>query len=139
MKINVNEKEYVIEFGMEAALMPEAIQEMARLVVENFVVQTDIKRITSFMATIPKATLKLFYAGLLEHHGESGDRTIRSEKDAKRVLKLYLKANPEVSFIDLLNKLLEQIAEDNFVEKTAVFKFLKGNNTENAAQEEVTA
>lgn len=138
MKIIVNEKEYVIEFGTEAALHPEAIQEISRLVIEMFASKTDVRRIISFMASVPRATLTLFHVGLLEHHGEDGDKSIRNEKDAKKVLKAYLKANPEISFIDLMNELLKQVEEDEFILKTAVFKFLK-NEREEDAKEEVTA
>lgn len=144
MKIKVNEKEYVIEFGTEAALHPEAIYEIARLVIEMFASKADIRRITSFMASVPRATLTLFYVGLLEHHGEDGDRSIRNEKDAKKVLKAYFKENPEMSFIDLMNELLKQIEDDEFILKTAVFKFLKNESEENTedtedTKEEVTA
>lgn len=126
MKLVINEKEYTIEFGMEAALCPEVIEVVARLVIENFAKQTDIRKINSFMAAVPRATVTLLYAGLLEHHGEDANKTIKSEKDAKFLLKSYFKSNPGVSFIDLLNELLEQIIEDNFVEKTGVSNFLNG-------------
>lgn len=135
MKLTINNKEYTITFGTEAAYHPEAIEETARMFLDNLVKGVSIKRMISFMAAVPKATLTLFYAGLLEHHGENGDRSIRKENDAKKLLKAYFAENPDVSFADLLSELVKQIGEDDFIEKTAVFGFLKKNEEQTAEAE----
>ena len=93
---------------------------------ENAIKAVSIKNMIFFMASVPRATLTLFHAGLLEHHGENGDGTIRNEKDAKKLLKIYFAENPDNSFTDLLSELVKQIGVDGFIEKTAVLGFLKG-------------
>ncbi len=118
MKKVIDGKEFVIEYGPVAMLScPECVEHVLNLVHLNE--QKDIplsRRFGTIMKDVPQITLLLFHAGLLEHHGEDGDKTVLSLNDAKSLLKKYFKENAEeTTFISLLAELVEQMTEDNFL------------------------
>ena len=118
MKKVIDGKEFVIEYGPVAMLScPECIGQVLSLVHLNE--QKDIplnKRFEPIIKDIPQITSLLFYAGLLEHHGEDGDKTVLSLNDAKSLLKKYFKENTEeTTFIGLLAELIGQMDKDNFL------------------------
>ena len=117
MKKVIDGKEFVIKYGSTALVdSPECVEQVLNLVHLNE--QKDIplnKRFETIMKDVPQITSLLFYAGLLEHHGEDGDKTVLSLNDAKTLLKKYFKENKQESFLGLLAEMTEQMAEDNFL------------------------
>ena len=117
MKKVIDGKEFVIEYGPVAMLScPECVEHVLNLVHLNE--QKDIplsRRFGTIMKDVPQITLLLFHAGLLEHHGEDGDKTVLSLNDAKSLLKKYFKENAEATFLDLLAGLIEQMTKDDFL------------------------
>lgn len=74
---------------------------------------------------LPNTALTLFYAGLMEHHGEDGDGTIPDKRAARRlVLKLFEEQksveNGIKDFAALLAVCMDQIAEDGFFKLTGL-------------------
>ena len=117
MKKVIDGKEFVIEYGSVAMLScPECVEHVLNLVHLNE--QKDIplsRRFGTIMKDVPQITLLLFHAGLLEHHGEDGDKTVLSLNDAKSLLKKYFRENAEATFLDLLAELIGQMDKDNFL------------------------
>lgn len=117
MKKVIDGKEFVIEYGPVAMLScPECIGQVLSLVHLNE--QKDIplnRRFETIRKDVPQITSLLFYAGLLEHHGEDGDKTVLSLNDAKSLLKKYFRENAEATFLDLLAGLIEQMTKDDFL------------------------
>ena len=118
MKKVIDGKEFTIKYGLTAVVdSPEYIEPIIKL--SHLNEQKDIplsKRFGPAMRDVPQITSLLFYAGLLEHHGEDGDKTVLSLNDAKSLLKKYFKENEEeTTFLDLLAELTEQMAKDDFL------------------------
>lgn len=117
--LTINGKEYKIEFTIEAALYKDCTDKVTGFMVDVSSVEDkkNIKEIISTMTDIPQTTLIMFYAGLMEHHGEDGDQTIMSLHDAKKLIKQYFKehADDETgNFYGVMQILLEQMGEDGF-------------------------
>ena len=121
-RITINGKEYTVEYTIEASLYDDCTLSMMDMFVKGGMVQgaaqdRDIegamKNLMETIANLPQKVLTLFYAGLLEHHGPEGDRSVQSRNDAKKILAKYLNENKK-SFRDVLEELTEVMVEDNF-------------------------
>lgn len=117
--IKIGEKEYKIEFTIEASLYNECTEKVAGLVyaISEAEDKEDIKKMISSMSDIPQTTLTMFYAGLLEYHGEDGDKSVLSKTDAKKLIKQYFKEHEEDetgNFYGIMEILIEQMVNDGF-------------------------
>ena len=121
-KITINNKEYTIEFSIEASLYDDCTKSVMDMFVKGGMVtaaaeEGDLEgakeNFLDSIANIPQKALTLFYAGLLEHHGTDGDKTVQSKNDAKKLIKLYI-AESKKSFRDVMSEMMEQMAEDSF-------------------------
>ena len=146
-KITIDGKEYTIEFSIEATLYNECTESvMAFFIapqaiesqVENSTEENEatrfengIKRSISEMADVPQKALTLFYAGLLEHHGtDSGDGSVKSVKDAKKLLVTYMRENENVNLYDVLTDMINEMGNDNFFDKSGLSKMMENMNKE---------
>lgn len=161
--LNIGGRDYKLEFTIEASLYGECTEKLI-----NFMGKTmgaaEEKSITdglreqekaevrkqllansiSGISNMPDTGLTLFYAGLLEHHGEDGDKTITTKQDAKRLLKQYFSEHAgdgTDNFYDLVAMLMEQMGEDGFFQRTGLEKMLGQNGAEkvNRQQRRATA
>lgn len=119
LTLNIGEKEYNIEFTIEASLYSECTERITGLLQDITEAQEkeNIKEMISKMSDIPQTTLTMFYAGLLEHHGEDGDGTVLTKKDAKRLIKEYMaehKDDETGNFYGVMVMLIDQMGEDGF-------------------------
>ncbi|MBQ8804104.1 MAG: hypothetical protein IJZ53_10755 [Tyzzerella sp.] len=117
--LNIGGKEYKLEFTIEASLYNECTEKTTMLMQQLAEAQKggDAKELIKSIADIPQTTLTMFYAGLLEHHGEEGDGTVISKKEAKVLVKQYFEEHKEDgtgNFYDLLGMLMEQMGKDGF-------------------------
>ncbi len=144
--LNIEGKDYKLEYTMEAALFGECV-EMVTKILEGFAeVSSGIneteeisleetftevrKRLNGFISTIsniPSKTVSIFYAGLLEHHGTHplGDGLVPSQQVAKTLLFKFMqehKGQEEGDFFGILNMILGQMEEDGFFEFTGLNK-----------------
>lgn len=121
MILSIGKKKYVLEYTFEAVLYERCIEKVVELfgsiaaanevvdgneTIEN-VIQDSIKQ----MASIPRTTITLFYAGLLENN------PVETEDDAKELLKQYFKENPDAensTFYGMLTSIIGQMDEDGF-------------------------
>lgn len=113
MKIlEIGGKNYTFKFSVDASLYSECTEKVANLFVGLGEVG-NVSKLIKNMSNIPQQTLIMFYAGLLECHNDE----IRSEKDAKDLLKQYLiehKDEDSATFYDVMNEMLECMADDGF-------------------------
>jgi hypothetical protein len=117
--INIGNKDYKFEFTIEASLYNECTEKITNLLfsIEESQSKEDIKQLLSGLSDIPQTTLTMFYAGLLEHHGEEGDGTILTKKDAKALIKQYIdehKEDDKGNFYEIMNEMIAIMEEDGF-------------------------
>jgi hypothetical protein len=120
--LTIGNKDYTLEYTIEASLYSECTEKVINLMntIGNASDTNEIKDQISAMADIPQTALTVFYAGLLEHHGEEGDGTILSKNDAKKLIKVYLKEHKEDgtgNFYNLLTQMMEIMGDDDFFEQ----------------------
>lgn len=129
MVIKVGRNEYTIEFTFEASLYGECTEKVIAFmsaIPENGTAD-EIKHFITSLSDIPSTTLTMFYAGLMEHHGEDGDGTVTSKKDAKAILKAYIEENrdnEDGTFYAVMEKMIEQMGEDGFFDRIGLTKIL---------------
>lgn len=131
--ITINSKEYVIEFTIEASLYNACTEKVTGLMMKLSEAQDkkDIKELLGSMSDIPQTALTMFYAGLLEHHGEDGDGSVTSIKDAKKLIKEYIAENKDDetgNFYGVMEMLIDQMAEDGFFKQIGLEQLM--NQTE---------
>ncbi len=129
MVIKVGNTEYTIEFSFEASLYGECTEKVISFMsaIPESGSAEEIKQFLTSLSDIPSTTLTMFYGGLMEHHGEDGDGTVLSKKDAKAVLRAYLeenKDNEDGTFYSVMEKMIEQMGEDGFFDRIGLTKIL---------------
>lgn len=129
--LKIEKKEYKIEFTIEASLCNECTEAITGLMTKIAESQSkqDIMGYISNMANIPQTTLTMFYAGLLEHHGEDGDNSVNSVSDAKKLIKKYFTENPEENFYSLMEKLIGQMSDDGFFKQIGLAQVVEASQT----------
>ena len=103
MNFKVGDKEYTLEYTFEAAENQKCVDAMTDIFGGAMMTKIDDSKsealqIRDFLMTIsdlPRMAMDMFYAGLLENHGEDGDGEIMSRLDAKRLYKKFCKENPD--------------------------------------------
>lgn len=114
--INIGGKDYTFIFDIEASLQNDYIEQIVNLSVSL----VDIKGagdLARTVADVPQTALTMFYTGLLENHGVSGDGSVRGIDDAKALLKTYIKEHKEDgkgNFFAVLNDMIECMSDDGF-------------------------
>lgn len=141
MKFTVGEKEYTLEYTFEAAENQRCVDAMTDIFGGAMMTKIDETKsealqIRDFLMTIsdlPRMAMDMFYAGLLENHGEDGDGTITSRLDAKRLYKQFCKENPEdamaTSYYGLVTAISIQMEEDCFFKRTGMEDILGNMNS----------
>lgn len=139
--LKIGEKEYKIEFTVEASLYKECTEKVSSLMMDitNASQKEDIKKVICSMSDIPQTTLIMFYAGLLEHHGEDGDGSVTSVNDAKKLIKQYFAEHSEDetgNFYGVMEILVEQMGEDGFFKQIGLEQLIQQteNTTKKAKQ-----
>lgn len=117
--LNIGGRDYRLEYTIEASLYADCVTSIMGLLSElnDSREQKDTKRLFSGIANVPQTAITIFYAGLLEHHGEVGDMSVMSPQEAKRLVSQYLREHKEDesgNFYGLLNMCIEQMGEDGF-------------------------
>jgi len=150
-RLTINGKEYTFKFSIEASLYNECTEatmnmflsfgeaqgeasvEVGEGVDARQQVMCAMRKTFSSVANIPQTALTLFYAGLMECHGASGDNTVRSITDAKGVLADYLRET-NGNFYDVMNMMLEIMGEDHFFDLTGISEILKKLNLDGESE-----
>ena len=126
--IKIGNKEYKFEFTIEASLYGECTEALTAFLTNVGTAGGNLKEVLKSISDIPQTALTLFYAGLLEHHGEDGDGTVTTKKDAKRLIKQYFedkKDTDEADFYAIMALMIEVMEEDGFFKRTGLEKVLE--------------
>lgn len=146
MNITVNGKEYTVEYTFAAAEHHECIDAAMDIFGGMMTAKIDSKhseemQVRDFLMSIsdlPRMAMDMFYAGLLENHGEDGDGTIASRADARHLYKQFCKEYPDdekaTSYYALCTAIAEQMEKDGFFKRTGMEDIL--GNMENLAKNE---
>lgn len=142
MNIKIGGKDYTIEFTFEASLYGECTEKLASLQLGMSMaymqanvsstseeeaknnIKAALEDVVKSMSDLPQTVLTLFYAGLMEHHGFDGDKSVTSKADAKALMKTYFAENKDKDYYDLMNLLTEQMNEDDFFKKIGLDKMM---------------
>lgn len=131
--MEINGKNYRLEYTVEAALCDECVERTMNLFMELGEAENekDVKKVVSAMTDIPRTALYLFYGGLLENHSDE----IKGVGDAKKLVSIYFKENKDkddANFYGLLEMCLTQMKEDGFFNQIGLGQAL--NQTEEMTQ-----
>ena len=125
--INIGGKDYTFEFSIEASLYNACTERVTNLMVNIGSAQNneDIKSVISTISDIPAVAMTLFYAGLLENHGDE----FRSIMDVKPLLRAYMTEHKEDgsgNFYAIMNDMIECMGDDGFFELTGLNQMMQG-------------
>jgi hypothetical protein len=143
-RITIGNKEYTIEYSIEASLYDDCTKSIMDIFVkagmsDHYAKTGDahsaLDEIVNTMTTLPQRVVTLFYAGLLEHHGNCGDHSVKSKSDAKEILKIYMRETGK-SFSTVNTELMECIGDDNFFELTGLNDMLQTTQEIQTEEEE---
>lgn len=124
--LKIGGKDYRLEYSIEASLYADCVESIADILGsttaednENKSEKEQMKEMISGIANIPKTTLTIFYAGLMEAHGKhtDGDGVVPDILTAKNLVKQYIsehKDDDTGNFCGILTICLEQMEEDGF-------------------------
>ena len=137
--INVNSKQYVLEFTFEAAMHEACVENVIGLIDGMAIAQAnnDVNGYVSGIAKAPKTVINMMYAGLLEHHGNE----IKTVKDASNLIKEYFaehKDDESGNFISLMSLLIECMDEDGFFKMIGLEEIMKADQTEETKKQSKT-
>lgn len=119
--LNIGGQDYKLEFSVEASLYADCVSELTNILTDVGIagIQKDVKMIISGISNVPKATLSMFYAGLMEAHGThpDGDGKVPDINTAKKLITQYIKEHSEDglgNFYNIMQMLIAQMEEDGF-------------------------
>ncbi len=119
--LNIGGQDYKLEFSIEASLYADCVSELTNILTDVGIagIQKDVKMIISGISNVPKATLSMFYAGLMEAHGThpDGDGKVPDINTAKKLITQYIKEHSEDglgNFYSIMQMLIAQMEEDGF-------------------------
>ena len=131
--ININGIDYKFEFTIEASLYNECTEKVVGLMTSIAEGQEEgkgMKDIISALSDIPKTSLTIFYAGLLEHHGPESisAHPVHTMKDAKALLRDYFAEHGEDgtgNFYDVLQDMIGIMADDGFFKQIGLEQMMR--------------
>ena len=119
--LNIGGQDYKLEYSIEASLYADCVSELTNILTDVGVagIQKNVKMIISGISNVPKATLSMFYAGLMEAHGThpDGDGKVPDINTAKKLITQYIKEHSEDglgNFYSIMQMLIAQMEEDGF-------------------------
>lgn len=129
--INIGGKDYTFEFTIEASLYNECTEKVVTLMssMEDAKDKESTKELISSMSNIPQTALTMFYAGLLENHGEDGDGSVMDKKDAKSLIKKYFaehKDDETGNFYGIMSLMVDIMEDDDFFSQIGLNQLADG-------------
>lgn len=117
-QINIAGEEFKLEYKFEASLHSECVESVIKLMGGLSTGDgSSVANIAHHIGNLPITAMHVFYAGLLEHHGQEGDRRVTTLKDAKILMVKYFKEHADDesgNFYGLLDICMDQMGEDGF-------------------------
>ena len=149
--LTIGGKDYKLEYSIEAALYKDGIDRLIEFISGTVGVQSEkeitkgldsekkalvikqlVENLKNEVLGLPNTALEIFYMGLLEYHGQDGDSTILSRKDAKHLISQLFEEQSEdgiKDFATLLSVCMDQMGEDGFFKKMWLEK-IAGQNAD---------
>lgn len=118
MNLTIGGKKYTFVYSVAATLDDDLLETVTNMVKVTQEEGEDAS--LAIAGKLPILTKALFYGGLLQLHGEFGDGSVKSHKDADRLLFQYMTENEgkkEASLINIFNSLYTQMGDDNFLSR----------------------
>lgn len=118
MNLTIGGKKYTFVYSVAATLDDDLLETVTNMV--KVTQEEDGDPSLAIMGKLPVLTRTLFYGGLLQMHGEFGDGSVKSRKDADRLLFQYMTENDgkkEASLMNIFNALYNQMGDDNFLSR----------------------
>lgn len=118
--LKIGSKEYKLEYSIEASLYDECVKSvMSTLLATSGGVDKTPEEMISGMANIPSTALTVFYAGLLQYHGDNpdADGSVPNLATAKKLAAQFIqehKDDEQGNFYGIFAMCLEQMEEDGF-------------------------
>lgn len=142
--LTIGGKDYKLEYSIEASLYADCISTLTNFMseVEESGSKNDIKKFLSGISNIPQTSLIMFYAGLMEAHGNhpDGDGTVPDIQAAKKLISQYIKEHSEDetgNFYGIMQMCIEQMGEDGFFKLTGMESILDTMTEEPKKQKKV--
>ena len=140
MIMTIGNKDYKLEYSIEASLSDECISKVTGLMYQVYKAQTDMdikELLTTGIVDVPQSALAIFYAGLLENHSDE----IKSKAQAKELIKVWFKENKDASWFKLMQDMIDAMGDDGFFKIIGLEDFLNGepeSQTESESETEAT-
>ena len=142
MIINVNGKEYKVEFSFGAAECESIVQRMFRMVNGSYlfantaknVAQASFGGLTSMVADTPQTCITAIYAGCLDNNPVTME-------EAKNLTRAYItekrKTNKKYGYRELFEEIKKAMEDDNFFELSGINAMVEelANNLEKMKKE----
>lgn len=118
--LKIGNKEYKLEYSIEASLYDDCVKSvMNTLLATSGGVDKTPEEMISGMANIPNTALTVFYAGLLQYHGDNpdADGSVPTLATAKKLVTQFIqehKDDEQGNFYGVFAMCLEQMEEDGF-------------------------
>ena len=143
MNINVNGKEYKVEFSFGAAECKEIVQKMFSVVngsyllaqTDKSVAQASFDGLANMTADVPEICILAIYAGCIDNNPVTMD-------EAKELTRAYItekrKTDKSYGYRTLFEEIKKAMEDDGFFELSGITAMLEemANNVEEAAQEQ---
>lgn len=132
--LKIGSKEYKLEYSIEASLYDECVKSvMNTLLATSGGVDKTPEEMISGMANIPNTALTVFYAGLLQYHGDSpdADGSVPNLATAKKLAAQFIqehKDDEQGNFYGIFAMCLDQMEEDGFFKLTGLETFMDDLN-----------
>ena len=140
-ELTIDGKKYTLEYTIGASLYDDCVTSVMRLMAslayaETIETREMVNEQINIMGGVPKVTLTVFYAGLLEHHGtgelagDDSDETVPDMKAARKIVQKYLRENKGAdsgSWMDIFNLCLACMGDDDFLTLIGIDKMMDAN------------
>lgn len=139
--LKIGEKDYILEYGQEALFDTDCLSNLTGFWGDIGEAESkgDVKSMLVQFSNIPKITLELFYAGLMEHHGMNGDKMVPDKETAKGLIMKYISENKKekMNFAVLFGMCMARMQEDGFLEVLGLEGLLEGKSPEIITKEKI--
>lgn len=132
--VTIGGKDYKLEYSIEASLYNDCVKSvMNTLLAVSGGTNRDVSEMISGMSDIPRMSIIVFYAGLIQYHGDhpDGDGSVPDLATAKRLVAQYLSEHKEDehgNFYGIFSMCLEQMETDGFFELTGLTEIMNDIN-----------
>jgi len=117
--LKIGGKNYTLEYCFEAVANEDCVEKVIKLFdgMSKAGNKEEVTETVKQIVGLPTTTISMFYAGLIENHGQDGDGTVLGSDEARKLLKLYFKENKDANdgnFYGMMQTILDCMGDDGF-------------------------